>query len=385
MTPIPPSASPPAWRALAWTVAVPLQLTAFAACVGLAAARHAAPGVNALAATTLVLLPGALAGAMARRDRKEAIPLVHAVWATVVLALLPVYAPGERTTAVRTGLAMLLGPWGESGGLGELAAWLPEEPDVSTPPLPVAAPVSDAPPPPGTGPLADHEIALPYEGEGRRLSVPVVFEHGGAARETQMMLDTGATYTTLNTATLAALGRTVPADAPVLTLSTANGERQAAVVRIDDVWLGDLRLRNVAVTVCEDCAQGEVAGLLGLNVAGGFNLTIDADHREVVFAARGAHDRRLDIRPFAKLRGGFRRFPGGSVEASLTVENAAERAVGPGSVEVACGGVRWSVPFVGVGAGQVTEVRQQLPPHPGCEMYELSLGPVWWAEAPDAP
>lgn len=385
MTPIPPTGGPPAWRWLAWGVASALLFTSFAAVVGLAAARNATPGVNALAATLLVLLPGALAGAVARRSRQQAVPLVHAVWATVVLALLPVYAPGERATALRTGLAMLLGPIGEARGLGQVAAWLPEEPRVSTPPLPVATPVDDAPPLPGTGPLADHEIALPYEGEGRRLSVPVVFEHAGAARETSMMLDTGATYTTLNTATLIALGRSVPPDAPVLTLSTANGERQAAVVRIDDVWLGDLRLRNVAVTVCEDCAQGEVAGLLGLNVAGGFNITIDADHREVVFAARDKHDRRLDIRPFAKLAGGFRRFPGGAVEARLRVDNAAERDVGPGSIEVACDGVRWSLPFELAPAGASTEVLQQLPPHPGCETYELSLGPVWWAAVRETP
>jgi clan AA aspartic protease (TIGR02281 family) len=383
-----PLRRPPAtrlWGWIAWGVAAPLLFTAFAAVVGLAAARRASPAVNALAATTWVLLPGALAGAVARRDRRETVPLIHAVWATVVLTLLPVYAPRERATALRTGLAMLLGPLGEDGALGALAAWLPEEPAVSTPPLPVATPVLDTTPPPSSGPLADHEIALPYEGEGRRLSVPVVFEHGGVAYETQMMLDTGATYTTLNQATLSRLGRTVPADAPVLTLSTANGERRAPVVLLDEVWLGDLKLRNVAVTLCDDCAQGDVSGLLGLNVAGGFNVTINADHREVVFAARGAHDRRLDIRPFAKLRGGFRRFPGGAVEAALVVENAAERDVGAGTIEVSCGGVRWNVPFEGARAREAVDVAQQLPPHPGCDVYELSLGAVWWAEPTAAP
>ena len=68
--------------------------------------------------------------------------------------------------------------------------------------------VVERPPP---KPLQQDEIALPVEGEGRRLSIPVVFEHGERTVEVWMLLDTGATYTTLPMEVLDQLGLRVPA------------------------------------------------------------------------------------------------------------------------------------------------------------------------------
>src|SRR5690606_2005144 len=122
-----------------------------------------------------------------------------------------------RQHAVTTGLALVArGQGGEQFARG-VARTLPEEPVVSQPEVPVAAALVEAALPPAA-PLDDHAIALPYDGEGRRLAVPVAIQHGGRTVEIWMLLDTGATYTTLPTSTLADLGIHPGPDDPRITL-----------------------------------------------------------------------------------------------------------------------------------------------------------------------
>ena len=169
-----------------------------------------------------------------------------------------------------------------------------------------------------------------------------------------------------------------PPGAPVLTLNTANGPRDAEVTVVDRVWLGDLSLEGVAITGCEDCASSDASGLLGLNVAGAFNITIDADRREVVFSLRERHDRNLDVRPFTDLDGRFVRYPGGWVELSLDVANRGPRPILRAETKVACGDEAWIVDVSDVPAGETRLVTRRLPVHRGCDGYRLSLERAWW-------
>ncbi|MBN2799490.1 MAG: retropepsin-like domain-containing protein [Deltaproteobacteria bacterium] len=224
----------------------------------------------------------------------------------------------------------------------------------------------------------EHEIPLPYEGDGRRLTLPITFEHRGHQRETWMMLDTGATYTTLPRSALAALGIRLAPDAPTLTLHTANGEREARITLVDRVWIGDLPLDNVAIATCEDCAGDEVEGLLGLNVAGHFNLNIDADAREVLFSARADVDRLLDLRPFTEVSASVRRLGEDQGEAFVEVENRSDRAMGRVDVELSCGEAAWTVPVEAIPPGARGAAHRSLGHHTPCERYRVRPQGARW-------
>jgi hypothetical protein len=226
--------------------------------------------------------------------------------------------------------------------------------------------------------LADGEIALPYEGDGRRLTMPVVFEQAGRTSELYLLLDTGATYTSVPTAVLEGLGVRLRADAPEVTMQTAGGERKARLALLDRVWLGDLAVDGVAVATCDDCRVSDAVGLLGLNVAGGYNLSIDADRHEVVFTPRAEFDRALDIRWFTTLTPKFRRHPTGDVEVSLAWNNPTRRAISQGSVEIRCDDSTWTLPLGAVDAGAEVLFDRDLPAHTPCDRYSYQLKGARW-------
>jgi clan AA aspartic protease (TIGR02281 family) len=361
-------------------VAVGLAAVPFLELVGLGVHRHARPFTIAFAAIGLVAGPAVVAAAVASKTawRPFVFPAVLALWALVLQAALPVYFPGERREAVSTGLAML-GLGSNLFGLSErIVASLPDEPTLATPELSEATPVTVDVVPAGEA-LADDQIALPYEGQGRSLSVPVSWGHGDRELEIDMMLDTGATYSTLSTAGLARLG-IFPSDAdPVIELHTANGERKAQVVLVDRVWLGDLEVHGVAVATCDDCAMTDsTGGLLGLNVTGGFNLSIDGDRREVVFTRRPNFDRQLDVKPFIDLSARFTLVPGGRVEVDVHLANDAPRAIQEAVAAVRCEDKQWTVPFPSIQGGVEMDVNRRLPAHTPCDQYEISLHRAVW-------
>ena len=127
--------------------------------------------------------------------------------------------------------------------------------------------------PPLTFRISDTQMALPFEGQGRSMTIPVVFRHGNRELEVQMMLDTGATYTTLPRQLLEDLDVSPASYAPSLTLHTANGTREADIHLVDQIWLGDLSLENIAITECETCEYDDSVGLLGLNITGATTST----------------------------------------------------------------------------------------------------------------
>ncbi|MBX2797190.1 MAG: retropepsin-like domain-containing protein [Myxococcales bacterium] len=368
-------------RALAVTLCVcgvSLALLPLFTLVGLGVHRHAAPWAIGASAMLLVFAPSLAMATAAPRERSLIYGAGQFSWSLALFLMLPIYFPGERRSAVATGLAVT-GFGASSSDLPErIADSLPEEPEVARPEVAEASTLTAAPLPPSTVPLSDDQIALPYEGEGRRMSVPVIFENQGIELELDMMFDTGATYTTLSHETLASLG-IHPTDAdPVIRLHTANGERLAQVMLVDAVWLGDLPIEGVAIATCDDCANADTAGLLGLNVAGGFNLSIDADRREVVFTRREHVDRKIDIKPFVDLAASFTRFPGGRVEVRVRLDNGSRRPILSAITSIQCGTERWKVQLAELVPGEEGTVRQRLPRHPVCEQYQIALHEALW-------
>jgi len=375
------SASAAVANALLAVIAGTAGAVAFSAFLGLGMHRRGLPLVVVVVAMTLVAMPPLAVALVGPADRWRRFLAIQAVWALFLITLMPVYFPGERRDAVATGLAVLhLGPGWETVAR-RVADHLPLEPRFSEPEPEeaVAVPVVAVAP---RAPLAADEIALPYDGQGRRLSVPVAFQHHGRTLELWMMLDTGATYTTLPGDLLAQLGLTPGADAPVLTLHTANGDRDAPFVVADTVWLGDLGLEGVAIAQCDACPSGDTSGLLGLNVTGGYNLTIDADRQEVVFSSREGHNHKLDVGPFITLSAQFSRFPGGRVEVEVTLRNDGPRTIDDAMAIITCtdrpDDAGWGVPLQDVGPGDVGVVRHRLPEHGECQGYRVGLGSAHW-------
>ncbi len=367
----------------------------FVTLVGLGAHRHGAPWAVSASAVLLVYAPTGLVALAWARERALGAASTLLAWSLALFLVFPVYFPGERRQALSTGIALLGLDTGWLGLPERLASTLPEEPAVARPEVAEAAVVEVAGPPPARA-MTEDQIALPYEGEGRRLSLPVTFAHGAAGGgpggprelELEMMLDTGATYTTLGREDLRRLGVTIAPDAPTIELHTANGVRTSEVVLLDGVWLGDLEVGGVAIAVCDECVGEGTAGLLGLNVTGGFNLQIDADHREVVFSRREAFDRKLDVRPFTDLDATFTRFPGGRVEVEVTLANrsprqverltASVRCVDPGGAAGAEPGGHWSARLEDVEPGDTVSERRKLPRHDACEQYEIGVLDARW-------
>ncbi len=357
-------------------LALPAVTVCFFTLVGLAMHRQASPLAISAAATILLFGPGLMSSITASRNRAKIAVWTTLVWAVALLALVPVYFPGERRQALIGGLA-LFGAGGLDSWVHQVAERMPDDPSLSTPRIPEARPIKSRAMEPAP-PLPANAIALPYEGKGRHLSVPVVFKHRGKSHEFDMMLDTGATYTTLPLSILELMGAAPDEDAPVLDLHTANGTRQAELALIDSVWIGDLELKHVAVAACDACATTGSMGLLGLNVAGGFNLTIDADQSMVVFAVRPEIDRNLDIKPFVTLDGSFQRFPGGRIEVEASIENRAPLEVAAATAGVHCLDDSWAVTIGPIDVDEIVSEVRVLPPHEPCETYELTLQSAHW-------
>jgi clan AA aspartic protease (TIGR02281 family) len=343
-------------------------LVPFLALVGLGAHRHAPPWAVSGSAIVLVYVP-ILLTALWNTDRPWTWVASTITWAFALTAVLPVYFPGERNDALRTGFGLL--------GMDARDVF-PDEPELSRPEV-ATADAAVAPEPRTPSPdLGPDQMALPYEGEGRRVSVPIVFGNAGRELEVEMMFDTGATFTTLGTAHLEQLGVSLRGDHPSIELHTANGVRTAQLVLLDQVWVGDLAIGGVAIAVCDDCASDDTAGLLGLNVSGGFNIAIDADHREVVFTRRATFDRKLDVKPFVELDATFTKFPGGRVEVAATLDNRGPRAVSAATASVRCPAGSWTVELGAVEPGATVTERRKLPAHDACAQYEIGLQSASW-------
>lgn len=370
------------------TGAVPVAV-AMAAICGLGLLREASAVPLVVAPVGVVLLP-CLGLATLFTHRPIGLAATFWAWPILVLLGLPAYFPGERAMALSTGLGVVAAVHGPetaetAAELGEtLALWLGPEPVMSRQPAePIAAepsPEVQAPRAPET--LLQDQVALPYEGEGRTLRIPVAFEtRFGETVETWMLFDTGATFTTLDEATLDALGQDIPDDAPEVTLHTANGKRTARLVLLDEVWIGGFPVGGVTVALCEACASADtgVAGLLGNNVSGQFTVTLDPDRQEMVLEPRqGQPDRHLDIGPWLDIEAKATAWPDGRVEVEVEAANNATREVETAEVGIRCGDDHFAATLTRIGARDLRRNRVSLPRGTRCETYRVTLDAALW-------
>jgi|GEM_PF-803036 len=368
------------WLAL---FGLPLPVLAVASLVGVALLRGATLESAVLAGTTLVVLP-MLAFVAAFRGHGFGFAVAVWAWPALLILGLPLYFPGERADALSEGVAWLALPLGEERSqqagklagelgalLGDSAATTPATPAEEVTPDPEPASAAEEPDEPG-------RTVLPIEGEGRHLKVEVRFEGPDQEAVLPVLFDTGATFTTLDRGALTALGVPIPTDAPTARFQTANGEMESPMVLVPRLWLADRPIEHVTVAVCDACAQNGSYGLLGLNVTGQFQVTVDNELAEVVLVEREDGDRHLDVAHWLQISAVARRWPTGRVEIELTARNRAPIEVSEAVVEVECASRSFAVQLDQVPAGGSGETTVSLPRDVECGEYSVVLRSGRW-------
>jgi len=305
--------------------------------------------------------------------------LVLGAWAWPVMLLLaiPGYFPGELSDALSTGLSVFASPVGRDAAriaAARGAQLADAAPNVTGNARAAEAKQAVAECPPAFT-LGDDQVALPYEGQGHSMIIPVQF----GDVELPMLFDTGASFTTLNQRALASLGIRVPPHAPVVTLHTANGDRSAQLVVVPQVWVGGLGVEGVTVAVCEECADERVSGLLGLNVSGQFLVTIDTAGQQVLFQPRaGDPDRVIDVQPWLDSSATVTLFADGRGEAEATATNNGTRTVKRAAVGIRCGAEHLAVELGTIAPGETASDRVRLPRDASCQSYRVTLDHARW-------
>jgi hypothetical protein len=377
--------------ALLLLTAVPVAVVAMTAVTGVGLARQAS-GAAAVAVGLLLTLLPALGLASLFRGGTRALGAALWLWSLAVLLCLPRYFPGERIEATARGLRFLAAPMGPRSAeqLSRLGAGvvglLGAEPERLT----EAARLSPAEGPETGAGLARRQTpafagpsggvtVLPFEGDGASLRVSAFFDGPVYGEEFAMIFDTGATYTTLNREALEALEVDVPPDAPRVTLHTAGGESVVPLVLLDGAWLGDEMVDWVTVAVCEPCAGDGVAGLLGLNVTGQFEVALLHDRRQIELRRLPRRaERQLDLRAWLTLESRLRYWRDGRLEIELKGSNRSRAGIERALVEVECPGGRFGVELEAIPARAGVTTRMSLPRDTDCTSYQIEvLGGIW--------
>lgn len=367
--------------------AIPVAGVAVAAVTGLGLARNL-PSFPALAGgLALVVLPIAGLASLVRGGARIAEAGGCAwFWSLSVLLAMPFYFPGERSQAVRSGLEYLTAPVpaDSSAGVVRLGARFVELLGDEPEPTPFASPI----PVVEVARLSDEarrarevrgDVVIPYEGQGETMRVAAFFDGPRYGEEFSMIFDTGATYTTLSRAALALLEIPVPSDAPLAVLRTANGEVEAPLVLVDAVWLGDAVVEWATIAVCDSCASEGVAGLLGLNVTGQFQVSLDHDRQQIQLSPlAGDENRKLDVGQWLGLQSRLLSWQDGRLEVEVTGSNRAPVPIRELATEIECPGGRFEVSVESVRPSGSATRRVALPRGTDCSEYSVSLRRATW-------
>lgn len=146
----------------------------------------------------------------------------------------------------------------------------------------------------------DKALAVPFTAEGTAILMDVGFDGPQGRITLPYLFDTGASFTTISSATAAKLGIVVPETAPMVAFNTASGPRESRMVYLPSLWLGQVQIRGLLVSVCDGCVNERHHGLLGHNVMHEFYAQIDFKNKRMVLLPRVAEarsNRAYDIEP----------------------------------------------------------------------------------------
>ena len=117
-----------------------------------------------------------------------------------------------------------------------------------------------------------------------KLTIPIIMEKvrvegPQAIREIDLILDTGARFTSLSWETLKDIGYDPATTEKRVKIVTANGIIEAPLIRIENICVGKLCVKDAEVIALTIPQLAELDGLLGLNFLSHFKTTIDYKKR----------------------------------------------------------------------------------------------------------
>lgn len=167
------------------------------------------------------------------------------------------------------------------------------------------------PPPPSfptpraeAGVALDRALTIPFADHGTAITLDVTLAGPTGEAESRYLFDTGASFTTITSATADAIGLAIPDDAPTLRFNTAAGPRESRMVHLPAIRLGDIEVQGVLVSVCDSCGNEHTDGLLGLNVTREFFVQMDYQAEQMQLLPRihpGSPNRAYDIEPVVQM------------------------------------------------------------------------------------
>lgn len=130
------------------------------------------------------------------------------------------------------------------------------------------APENKTPPPPPPKTKA----SIPFEKQG---SVVIVDATLNRKTTTRLVVDTGASYTMISSATAKELNIDAGRVQRTAPFQTANGTIQAPLVSLDSITVGGIEIRNLTAAIHDIQTDSRVSGLLGLDFLANFRMDID--------------------------------------------------------------------------------------------------------------
>jgi clan AA aspartic protease (TIGR02281 family) len=121
---------------------------------------------------------------------------------------------------------------------------------------------------------APSKASVPFEKHG---SVVIVKATLNGKAPVKLILDTGASFTMISSATAKQLDIETSQQNRSMPFQTANGMIQAALINLDSISVAGLELKNLTAAVHDALPDPEVAGLLGLNFLTNFRMDIDTE------------------------------------------------------------------------------------------------------------
>jgi len=121
-------------------------------------------------------------------------------------------------------------------------------------------------------------VEVPISAHGRAMNVNVKLND--ARQSFRFILDTGATFTVISSATAQKLGIVLSPDQSTIQVSTANGLVQAPAVVLDAVSLHGALVERVPAVVVDELNGFD--GLLGLSFLNHFNIDINQDEGKLL-------------------------------------------------------------------------------------------------------
>ncbi|MAI80338.1 MAG: hypothetical protein CL917_15425 [Deltaproteobacteria bacterium] len=387
---------------LALAVSLPPCFLLWAVFNGLGPGDHTSNGLKALFSGLSVLLP--ILGLRSLFPKQTwGLPAAAWGWSFGVLAALPFYLPGERAPALERGLTQLtplIGPHASaalSRTGGDLIRWMGED-SRPAPSRALLAPALNE----RLGQIQDDRgdlkgqiepardleaeskpdtIILRYTGDNRRLQIPVDVDGPRISERYAMILDTGATYSTLSARALENIGIEIRPDAPWVQLQTAGGVIEAPLALVDAVWLGDVPVEWVTVAVCEACGIPPLSGLVGLNVLQRFRVSIDHENKNIELYRRQRDiDRRLDISHWLDIEGRLTQSSDGRLSLELRGTNRSRQAIRAAVIDLDCSGTGFAIELDHIPAGSESYTQVELPRGTDCEKQTMTLSRAQWVK-----